>query len=158
MKTVSKSSLDGLGPDDDPTSTATTERRYFTQSAPDEDVAPQMTLPGYRFGKDLVPVAGADAEKIKYGVDAKLLQTIGVMPQEELPRREQRAERKARRAQSAPSAKRAAKRFARGARQKQNMLSSHALSSHAYACQDCFALPRITHQARTCVRRLLNKG
>ena len=111
MKTVSKSSLDGLGPDDDPTSTATTERRYFTQSAPDEDVAPQMTLPGYRFGKDLVPVAGADAEKIKYGVDAKLLQTIGVMPQEELPRREQRAERKARRealrTRRAPEAKHA---------------------------------------------------
>ena len=69
------------------------EAIVFTQA--DEDVAPQMTLPGYRFGKDLVPVAGADGDKIKYGVDAKLLQTIGVMPQKDLPRREQRSRTRA---------------------------------------------------------------
>lgn len=35
------------------------EARHYVPSAPDQDVPPHMSVSGYRYGKDLVPVAGA---------------------------------------------------------------------------------------------------
>ena len=86
MKPVSKTGLEVLERGADPTTTVRKEERYYLQSEREEDIPPQLTVKGYRFGKDLVPCTGFEAERIKYGVDSKLLQLVGVMPQAELPR------------------------------------------------------------------------
>ena len=62
-----------------------TSRRYH-QGAPDVDVPPNLHVPGYRFGKDVIPVAGVDSERLKYGVAAKTLELIGTVRQAEVPR------------------------------------------------------------------------
>ena len=88
MKTVSKSALERLegeggGPVEE---TTKTEKRYILQSAPDADVPPDLHVPAFRFGRDLVPVSGAILEKMKYGVDQKVLQLVGIVPDTEIPR------------------------------------------------------------------------
>ena len=86
MVNVSKAALEepeGLA---DPAKTVEIQRRYTLQSAPDEDVPPTMHVPGYRFGRDLVPVAPSEADGLKYGVEAKVLELIGLVPRAELPR------------------------------------------------------------------------
>ena len=49
-------------------------------------VPPNFIIPGYRFGKDLVPVSGADSARIKFAVEQKSLQLIGCVPQSDMPR------------------------------------------------------------------------
>ena len=61
MTPVSKAALDDPEVAADPSKTVSTERRYFLQAAPDEDVPPNLHVPAYRFGKDLVPISGAGA-------------------------------------------------------------------------------------------------
>ena len=87
MKSVAKAALEHETDETaDPSSSVQREARTFASSAPDQDVAPHLSVPGHRFGKDLVPVAGADLERIKFGVEAKSLQLIGFVPQASVPR------------------------------------------------------------------------
>ena len=60
LKTVSKAGLESLEAGADPSNTVRTERRYYLQSAPETDIAPNFTVPGYRFGKGAsIPLASA---------------------------------------------------------------------------------------------------
>ena len=60
MKTVSKAALETAQDDDfDPQKTIFREARHYVASAPDADVPPHMSVSGYRYGKDVVPIAGA---------------------------------------------------------------------------------------------------
>lgn len=86
MVAVSKAALDDPELAKDPSRTVETSRRYHLQGAPDVDVPPNLHVPGYRFGKDVIPVAGVDSERLKYGVAAKTLELIGTVRQAEVPR------------------------------------------------------------------------
>ena len=83
---VSKASLANEGAADASATSVATERRTFLASAPDEDVPPTRHISAYRFGKDLVPTNSSDAERLKYGVDTKVLQLIGTVPRDEVRR------------------------------------------------------------------------
>ena len=70
----------------DPTATVEKEVRQYNPKAPDVDVPGHMTVSGYRYGKEIIPVAGSDLERLKFGAEQKGLELIGVVPQSEVPR------------------------------------------------------------------------
>jgi ATP-dependent DNA helicase 2 subunit 2 len=88
MKSVSKAALEEAEGEEsfDPAQTVSTERRHFVQSAPDQDVPPNLSVSGFRFGKDVIPISSTDAERIKDAVETKQLRLLGVIPQQQLPR------------------------------------------------------------------------
>lgn len=62
------------------------ERRYYTQGDPEGDVRPEDRASAFRFGKDLVPVYGADEDATKFGVPEKAFQLVGFVPRQTVPR------------------------------------------------------------------------
>ena len=47
-------------PDVDPENSVVREARNFRQAEPETDIPPHRAIQAYRYGKDLIPVAGAD--------------------------------------------------------------------------------------------------
>jgi len=64
----------------------TSDTRYFRASDPATDIAPELRVSAYRYGKDLIPLSGGAEEGLKFGVDEKCFELHGFVPQSAVPR------------------------------------------------------------------------
>ena len=60
--------------------------QWVLKSDLDTQVKPDEWVSGYRYGRDVIPVAGALEEKMRYGVPEKCLELHGFVPRASVPR------------------------------------------------------------------------
>ena len=83
---VSKNALEqGADSELRPEQSVLLSRTHYVDD-PSQAIPPDQHVKAYRFGKDLVPLSELEAGKIKFGVESKCLQLLGLVPQAEVPR------------------------------------------------------------------------
>lgn len=69
-----------------PSESVKSEVQWVLKSDLDTQVRPDEMVASYRYGRDVIPVAGALEEKMRYGVPEKCLELHGFVPRASVPR------------------------------------------------------------------------